>query len=102
MAVIRVATTKCSHYVRDREPFKSNNVFGETRDNNVYVVYSYGRHFPMYAYIDGEWHRNTDGYSRTTAKHKSQASPGAGTYVDMDTRQLEDAIYTAERRCAVA
>lgn len=102
MAIKRVATRSCSQYVRDREPFKSTNVFGEMLNKGVYVVYSFGRHFPMYAYIDGEWYRNTDGFSRTTAKHKGQACPGADRYVDMDTRQLEDAIYNAERTCSVA
>jgi hypothetical protein len=44
---------------------------------NLYVVYSYGAHYPMYVYdqhID-RWYANTDYESNTTQRHKTQAKP---------------------------
>jgi len=82
---VKVANKNASKEVNDRIPFDGNNTFGrwshrglftDERDE-VYVVYSYGRHFPMFAYstITKQWYENADGYSRTTAKHKAQLRP---------------------------
>ena len=42
---------------------------------SLYVVYSYGRHWPLYINWNGVWFSNTDKYSRTTTKHASQTHP---------------------------
>lgn len=43
----------------------------------VYVIYSYGHHFPMYVWDEtaSEWLGNKDKYSRTTSKHQSKYRP---------------------------
>ncbi len=84
----RLANTELRGPIKRREMFKTNSgsVFPR-RKGNLYVVYSYGAHFPMWVY-DGaidQWFGNADKYSRTTSKHQSQTRPN----VDMtmtDTR----------------
>jgi len=43
----------------------------------LYVVYSYGYHFPMYLYDKsvGVWFGNSDKYSNSTSKHQLYARP---------------------------
>ena len=54
--------------------------FEERTNANIpplYIVYSYGEHFPMwvYDYGSGNWYGNQDKYSRTTSKHQSITRP---------------------------
>ena len=75
----QVANSKCRFLVQSRLPFKGSNLWGEnipTWDKQQqYVVLSYGYHFPLYIYANDMWFENEDGYSRSTARHKSQARP---------------------------
>jgi hypothetical protein len=80
----QVANSKCRSLVAARLPFKGSNLWGEWirlyGENGItnaqqYVVVSYGYHFPLYIYANDMWFENEDGYSRTTARHKSQARP---------------------------
>ena len=95
------ANKDCAPYVTDRKEFKGSNLFGEwdyvsdwekkRRSNTPYVVYSYGRHFPIYIWLDGVWYENTDKYSVSTSKHQTQARPDADT-VQVDTQGMKDLI----------
>ena len=46
-------------------------------ENRVFVIYSYGEHFPMYVWDEGthQWLGNKDKYSRTTSTHQSKYRP---------------------------
>ena len=76
---------KCSnkdvkYYVDSKELFVANNIFSSTissEKGDFYVIYSYGWHFPMYAfnYKTNTWFVNKDKYSVTTSKHQTQAKP---------------------------
>jgi hypothetical protein len=93
----RLANNELRGPIQRREMFKTNSgsVFPR-REGNLYVVYSYGTHFPM-------WVGNSDRYSRTTSKQQSQTRPDVA--MDMcDTRVLRQIIawdgyaqYTAQR-----
>lgn len=52
--------------------FQGNNLYAETIDN-LYIVYSYGKHFPIAVYnLDtNTWYINTDKFSVTTSRHQS-------------------------------
>ena len=39
------------------------------------MVFSYGRHWPLFACIDGTWYENQERYGTTTSKHRSQLHP---------------------------
>lgn len=77
---MRVSNKQAREMVINRREFKANNIFGEynviTREGKRnYVVYSYGHHFPLYAYVNGQWYGNRDKYSVTTSKHYNQCNP---------------------------
>jgi len=72
---MKIANHKAHEYTKQRVPFRGSNLFAENAPNGAYVVYSYGRHFPIYAFVDGQWFANKDKYSRSTTRHQSQARP---------------------------
>lgn len=69
-------------YVNRRERFiTGNKTMYSVIKNDMYIVYSYGEHWPMYVYdaIGREWFSNKDKSSRTTGKHTSCARPDQPT-----------------------
>lgn len=77
-------------YVNSMKTFKANNLFAEY-DGQTYVVYSYGRHHPLYAYKDGTWYENDDRVSVTTSKHRNQSRPLAETKL-VSTNEIKKII----------
>jgi hypothetical protein len=82
----RINGRTCRAWVQERTPFQNSNgqLFGQWenldgRENTsaLYVVYSYGQHWPLFAYDNdrGLWFENSDKFSRTTSKHRMQAHP---------------------------
>lgn len=71
---MKVSNQKARTFVQSRLPFTGNNTFAETL-NGAYVVFSYGHHWPLFAYIDGTWYENQDRYGTTTSKHRGQMHP---------------------------
>ena len=90
----RLANTELRGPIKRREMFKTNSgsVFPQ-RTGSLYVVYSYGEHFPMWVY-DGDisqWFGNDDRFSRTTSKQQGQTRPDV-TMTMCDTRTLKQMI----------
>jgi len=73
----RTSNKDCRSLVERKVEFKANNVFSEWEDDK-YIVYSYGKHFPMFIFKDRKWYENSDKYSRTTSRHQTQARPFKG------------------------
>ena len=73
---MRITNSKSYIYTTMKKEFKANNMFAQWT-NGVYVVYSYGKHFPMYIYnpIRDKWYENLDKYSKSTSKQQNQARP---------------------------
>jgi hypothetical protein len=86
----RTSNIKASYLVNSKQDFKGSNTFAETK-NNKYVVYSYGYHFPMYAFINGQWYGNSNKYSSSTSKHQSQTRP-SGTITYKTTNELNNLL----------
>lgn len=98
--MIKTSNNNCRQYVQKRQEFKGNNLFGQ-QYNGVYVVYSYGYHWPLYAYVesDGQWYANSDKSSVSTSKHANQAHPCPDRpCVNLGKRQLEQLIEDVRRR----
>lgn len=88
--------------VQMRRPFEGSNLFA--RENipqhgisTVYVVYSYGEHWPLYVAETDEgnnttWYEIADKYSQSTSRHQSQCNPYENT-IKLTPAQM--------RRCAV-
>ena len=103
----RVANHSARPCVQNREAFKANNIFAEWRGDGAearYIVYSYGKHFPMYIWVPdsqdpaaGRWYGNNAKYSRTTSKHQSQAHPHAQ---DIEWRDTDAMVAIANRGIA--
>lgn len=100
---MKIANKNASGYVANRQAFQGSNMFAEVSQYG-YVVYSYGKHFPMYICLHpgGQdiWFANRDKRSRTTTRHQSQARPTwDGTKMHwLSTewmRRIADGGYTA-------
>ena len=90
--MIRTSNIKCSEYVNNKIEFKANNIFSEhIKKDKLYIVYSYGHHFPMYIKYKNTWYENSDKYSVTTSKHTSQARPNKPTKL-LNTSELKRLI----------
>lgn len=85
---MKIANRDAREFVQKQHPFEGSNMFAEffcvdpkdkTEGQSGYVVYSFGKHFPMYIclHLGGQdiWFANEDKYSRTTTRHQSQARP---------------------------
>lgn len=73
----RTIGRNCRQYVQSRKPFKNSNntLYGCWIKPDIYAVFSYGNHWPLFAWEGGTWYANCDKYSMTTSKHYSQAHP---------------------------
>ena len=77
----RVTNREARKYVQEKKSFTGNNLYGRTHSasehvlNSRYVVTSYGDHWPLFIYEDGQWFENNDRNSVTTGKHRSQTHP---------------------------
>lgn len=74
--MVKTSNGNARELVESLTDFQGNNTFAITA-NGVYKVYSYGSHFPIYAYKNNKWYANKDKYSVTTSKHQSQLRPSA-------------------------
>ena len=68
-------------FVEKREPFRGSNLFAEYH-NDIYVVYSWGYHWPLLACVRGVWYRNIDRTSVSTSRQLSQVTPHTHNYID--------------------
>jgi hypothetical protein len=90
---MKIANRQAREAVEGQKDFVANNIFGHNESDTLYVVYSYGHHFPMYAWVRGTgWIRNVDKYSVTTSKHQNQTRPLGVDFVEMNTEQLREVI----------
>ena len=81
----RSANRDARTLIQQLKDFNGSNAFSRThhatqdRPTDIYVVYSFGEHYPLYVAetMDGitKWYENADWFSRTTSKHRSQFSP---------------------------
>ena len=70
----RIANKDCRNLVERCEEFMGSNLYA-INTRGVYVVYSYGTHFPLFVNKKGTWYFNEDKYSSSTSRHMSQARP---------------------------
>jgi hypothetical protein len=99
---MRVSNSKARQYVEKLEEFQGSNTFGKwldvgngrTETNLLYVVYSYGSHFPMYVWDSTEkkWLGNKDKYSQSTTRHQSLLRPSS-VGIWYDTNEMKEVIY---------
>ena len=100
---MRVSNNKARDYVNGFKEFQGSNMHGRwlglgngrEYPHDIYVVFSYGSHFPMYIYDAKEqkWIGNKDKYSRSTTRHQSQGRPSGEIHVWYNTDDMKEVIY---------
>jgi len=96
---VRVNNSEMGGCVNRKEEFDNHNKtvtarwvnpLGSEMLGSVYVVYSYGDHFPMYMYSQrmDRWFGNKGRYSVTTSRHQSQCRPASAGIIWMDSDAL--------------
>jgi len=109
----KISNNQMKDFTTHKRAFITNNetVYSEYKTNRrsldeLYVVYSYGEHFPMYIYDDEVemWFGNESRYSTTTSKHQALARPDVDDMTMLPTSDLLALIdlggyrdYCAER-----
>lgn len=91
----RVTNKHMRDCVDAKREFRNGNetVYARWLNDNLYVVFSYGTHFPMFAFdVDGGWFGNLSRYSRTTSKHQSQTRPSAPDITHMNNDDMIEMI----------
>jgi len=94
MSRAKIANKDARTYVDNRAEFTGSHTMARWQ-GPVYVVYSYGTHFPMYVYdsLMHVWFGNYDKYSVSTSKHQSQLRP-SGDVIYRNTEFLKNVIYS--------
>lgn len=86
MSTARIANKSARALVKKRRPFEGSHLYAREQvpshgHTTLYVVFSYGPHFPIFiAETDNEtghteWYENADKYSQSTTRHQSQCDP---------------------------
>ena len=80
-AAPRINGRKCRPYVQERKAFKNSNgqLYAVRHTPLLYVVYSYGEHWPLFVHDGFDWYENEEKYSKTTTRHRGNANPFAPT-----------------------
>jgi hypothetical protein len=97
---MKVANKNARQYVDGLKEFEGSNIFAEhtatlsPSKKNLYVVYSYGYHFPMYIYDiqAGMWIGNEDSYSMSTSRQQSQCRPSEGIECWLPTNEMKEYV----------
>jgi hypothetical protein len=68
-------------YVQGRRPFRTSNgqLYGVLHHPCLYVVYSYGAHWPLFVWNGFDWFENEDKHSMTTSHHSGYTHPHVPT-----------------------
>ena len=96
--MVKTSNIKCSELVNKKIQFKANNIFSEyIKKDKLYIVYSYGYHFPMYIKYKNTWYENSDKYSISTSKQQTQLRPctdmlGSFTRCMASTKEMQEII----------
>ncbi len=90
MVTIRTSNSKARCHVENAQDFKGANTFGQTGEDSVYRVYSYGYHFPMFVWKAGQWYGNEDKYSVSTSKHFTQLHPNSINMIMLSTQEMKE------------
>lgn len=84
----RTSNIRAKFYIQSTQEFKANNLFG-IWEGDIYKIYSYGKHFPIYGYDRriNKWYKNIDKYSVSTSKHQTQCKLCVD-YIPLNTQEL--------------
>ena len=93
---MKIANREARSYVQQRKPFRGSNLYAirfDKRSPFMYVVYSYGTHWPLFIYTNEQWFENSDKYSVTTSRHRTQSHPHCETTLMPSDTMLDIVRY---------
>lgn len=101
---MRISNKEARQYVQCTVPFTASNLYAEWASPSLYVVYSFGQHFPLFVFDKtvSTWYENSDKYSMTTSRHKSQSRPYAIRPIISDTEKLRLLIAKGSTAAAIS
>lgn len=77
--IVKTTNRDCRRYVTNCVAFDNSNgqLYGRRTSTGLYIVYSYGPHWPLYIYCPetDQWFENEDRASVTTSHHRTYARP---------------------------
>jgi hypothetical protein len=92
--MIKTSNNKCRQYVQDKVEFQANNIFANYINPDTYCVYSYGTHWILYMWKDGQWLGCSDKKeSNSNSKHSSQANPLVHDMIKVSQQRLQELKY---------
>lgn len=94
MKKFKTSNQKCKQFVENKLEFNANNLYSHFY-RNWYIVYSYGGHFPIYAFNKetGIWYENSSKYSASTSKHQNQARPNVEGIVLLNVDEFRKLLF---------
>jgi len=96
MPIVKIANKDARKYVQNRIAFDGSNLFARYATDNLYVVYSYGFHFPMYIWDNtcGIWLRNITEKSASTARQYNECCPDLPEHMtDYSVADMVSIVY---------
>lgn len=91
---MKTTNTKSRQFVQNLKPFEANNLSARVENGKfkLYVVYSYGW-YPLFAYHydSNKWFENSERYSVSTSKQRTQCHPHADT-IEISHASMKDLI----------
>lgn len=80
---MKLPLRKVREMVQSKRVFEGNSVYGDwaAEKGALYVVYSYGTHWPLFIWspLEQRWFENSSRYSTTTSRHRSACHPHCDT-----------------------
>ena len=77
---MKIANRDARKYVQSCKEFDGSNLFAVHRAvDDMYIVYSYGYHWPLFIHVHDLWYENANKYGVTTSKHHTQCHPHCDT-----------------------
>lgn len=98
----RIPNRDVPQYVAERKEFTNSTgslfsiLVGEPDDkHSIYVVYSYGMHYPVYCHTQHANYVNMEKSTHTTGKHRSLVLTGLNNrpYSSVDTRKMREIMF---------
>jgi hypothetical protein len=103
---MKIANRDARSYVQKCKAFEGSNLYATWTSPYLYVVYSYGTHYPMFVYdcLAEEWFENSLKWSQSTGRQRTQARPLTDTtpmsHEDMQIIACEGIVGLIEREVA--
>lgn len=89
----KIANRDARSLVQNEQEFDGSNLFARNEDGK-YIVYSYGKHWPLVAKVKGKWYVCTEKTSASTQRQLSYCYPRHATATEVNHVAMRAALNT--------